>query len=54
MHIMVIPSWYSSPRNMVHGSFFKEQFKALVSSNEKITVAYNEIWPITMIGKIHE
>ena len=54
MHIMVIPSWYSSSRNMIHGSFFKEQFKALANSNEKITVAYNEIWPITMFGKIHE
>jgi glycosyltransferase involved in cell wall biosynthesis len=51
---MVIPSWYSSPRNKVHGSFFKEQFKALAKSNEKITVAYNEIWPVTMFGKIHE
>ncbi|MBW6410893.1 glycosyltransferase [Clostridium weizhouense] len=54
MHIMVIPSWYSSPRNKVHGSFFKEQFKALSNSGEKITVAYNEIWPITLIGKTHE
>lgn len=54
MHIMVIPSWYSSPRNKVHGSFFKEQFKELASSGEKITVAYNEIWPITFIGKIKE
>lgn len=54
MHIMVIPSWYSSSRNKVHGSFFKEQFKALVNSGEKITVAYNEIWPITLFGKIHE
>lgn len=54
MHIMVIPSWYSSSRNKVHGSFFKEQFKALSNSGEKITVAYNEIWPITMLGKIHE
>ncbi|OOM77698.1 glycosyltransferase [Clostridium sp. BL-8] len=54
MHIMVIPSWYSSPRNKVHGSFFKEQFKALSNSNEKITVAYNEIWPITRFGRIRE
>lgn len=54
MHIMVIPSWYSSERNKVHGSFFKEQFKALANSGEKISVAYNEIWPITMFGKIHE
>ncbi|OOM74340.1 putative teichuronic acid biosynthesis glycosyltransferase TuaC [Clostridium puniceum] len=54
MHIMVIPSWYSSSRNKVHGSFFKEQFKALANCDEKITVAYNEIWPITMLGKIHE
>ena len=54
MHIMVIPSWYSSSRNKIHGSFFKEQFKAIANNNEKITVAYNEIWPITMFGKIHE
>ncbi len=54
MHIMVIPSWYSSTRNEVHGSFFKEQFKALANNDEKITVAYNEIWPITMLFKIHE
>lgn len=54
MHIMVIPSWYSSPKNKVHGSFFKEQFKALSNSGEKITVAYNEIWPITLLGKTHE
>ncbi|OPJ65575.1 glycosyltransferase [Clostridium chromiireducens] len=54
MHIMVIPSWYSSARNKVHGSFFKEQFKALADSGQKVTVAYNEIWPITMLGKIHE
>lgn len=54
MHIMVIPSWYSSSRNEVHGSFFKEQFKALANSGEKISVAYNEIWPITMMGKINE
>lgn len=51
MHIMVVPSWYSSPSNIVHGSFFKEQFKALQKSGEKITVAYNEIWPITMLGR---
>jgi glycosyltransferase involved in cell wall biosynthesis len=54
MHIMVIPSWYASSRNKVHGSFFKEQFIALSNSGEKITVAYNEIWPITMFGKIDE
>ena len=54
MHIMVIPSWYANPRNKVHGSFFKEQFKALSASGEKVTVAYNEIWPLTMLGKIKE
>lgn len=54
MHIMVIPSWYATPRNKVHGSFFKEQFKALSNSGEKITVAYNEIWPITMFGRMKE
>lgn len=54
MHIMVIPSWYSSKANKVHGSFFKEQFKALQNDGEKISVAYNEIWPITKFGKIKE
>lgn len=54
MHIMVIPSWYSSNANKVHGSFFKEQFKALQNDGEKISVAYNEIWPITKLGKIKE
>ncbi|MGM9934851.1 glycosyltransferase [uncultured Clostridium sp.] len=54
MHIMVIPSWYASSRNKVHGSFFKEQFKALSNAGMKVTVAYNEIWPITMVGKIKE
>lgn len=54
MHIMVIPSWYSSKANKVHGSFFKEQFKALQNDGEKISVAYTEIWPITKFGKIKE
>lgn len=54
MHIMVIPSWYATSRNKVHGSFFKEQFKALSNAGIKVTVAYNEIWPITMIGRIKE
>ena len=54
MHIMVIPSWYSSKANKVHGSFFKEQFKALQNDGEKISVAYNEIWSITKLGKIKE
>ncbi|MBU5487577.1 glycosyltransferase [Clostridium sp. MSJ-8] len=54
MHIMVVPSWYSSERNKVHGSFFKEQFIALQNSGEKVTVAYNEIWPLNLLGKIKE
>ena len=54
MHIMVVPSWYSSKDNKVHGSFFKEQFQVLQKSGENISVAYNEIWPITKLGRIHE
>ncbi|MDD7793985.1 glycosyltransferase [Clostridium sp. 'White wine YQ'] len=54
MHVLVIPSWYSSERKKVHGTFFIEQFKALKESGIKVTVAYNEIWPITMIGKTNE
>lgn len=54
MHVMFIPSWYHNPRNKVHGSFFKEQALALQSYGIKVTVAYNEIWPLTLIGKINE
>lgn len=54
MHIMVVPSWYANPQNKVHGSFFKEQFIALQKSGEKISVAYNEIWPITRLGRVKE
>ncbi|MEG0295423.1 MAG: glycosyltransferase [Clostridium sp.] len=54
MHVMFIPSWYSNNRNKVHGSFFKEQAKALQDSGVQVTVAYNEIWPITMFGKVNE
>ena len=51
---MFIPSWYSNVRNKVHGSFFKEQASELQKAGVKVTVAYNEVWPLTMIGKIHE
>lgn len=54
MHIMFIPSWYSNIRNKVHGSFFKEQALELQKAGVKVTVAYNEVWPLTMLGKIHE
>ena len=54
MHIMFIPSWYSNVRNKVHGSFFKEQALQLQKAGVKVTVAYNEVWPLTMLGKIHE
>ena len=54
MHIMFIPSWYSNVRNEVHGSFFKEQALELQKAGVKVTVAYNEVWPLTMLGKIHE
>ncbi|MGL5381361.1 glycosyltransferase [Clostridium sp.] len=54
MHVMFIPSWYHNPRNKVHGSFFKEQALALQNNGIKVTVAYNEIWPLTLLGKIDE
>ncbi|MCI9070570.1 glycosyltransferase [Clostridium sp.] len=54
MHIMFIPSWYDNDRNKVHGSFFREQATKLQEAGVKITVAYNEIWPLTLIGKIKE
>ncbi|ATD55235.1 glycosyltransferase [Clostridium chauvoei] len=54
MHIMFVPSWYNNARNKVHGSFFKEQAMALQEAGVKITVAYNEIWPLTLFGKVKE
>jgi len=54
MHVMFIPSWYANVRNKVHGSFFKEQALALQEAGISISVAYNEIWPLTLVGKVHE
>lgn len=54
MHVMFIPSWYHNKRNPVHGSFFKEQALALKESGVKITVAYNEVWPLTLLFRIKE
>ena len=54
MHVMFIPSWYNNKRNPVHGSFFKEQAQALQESGVKVTVAYNEIWPLTQLFKVNE
>lgn len=54
MHVMFIPSWYDNDRNKVHGSFFREQATKLQEAGVKITVAYNEIWPLTLMGKIKE
>ncbi|MGL5086843.1 MAG: glycosyltransferase [Clostridium sp.] len=54
MHIMFVPSWYANVRNKVHGSFFKEQALALQDAGIKITIAYNEVWPLTLLGKTRE
>lgn len=54
MHVMFIPSWYHNKRNPVHGSFFKEQALALQECGIKITIAYNEIWPLTLAFKVKE
>ncbi len=54
MHVMFIPSWYDNNRNKVHGSFFREQASKLQDSGVKVTVAYNEIWPLTLMGKVKE
>lgn len=54
MHVMFVPSWYSNPRNLTHGSFFKEQALALVEEGVNISIAYNEIWPLPLILKNKE
>lgn len=54
MHVMFVPSWYNNKRNPVHGSFFKEQAEAIQEMGVKVTVAYNEIWPLTLLFKVKE
>lgn len=51
MHVVVIPSWYSNEKNIVLGSFFKEQALALQEIGIDITVCYNEIFPIYRYDK---
>jgi len=36
MHILVIPSWYSTPRNPIRGSFFREQALALHKAGHRV------------------
>ncbi len=38
MHILVIPSWYSTPENPVAGCFFKDQAAALARAGHKVGV----------------
>ncbi|SHE83456.1 glycosyltransferase [Clostridium fallax] len=54
MHVLILPSWYKTKRNRLHGSFFKEQALALQKQGIKVTIAFNEVWPITLIGKVNE
>lgn len=51
MHIVVVPSWYSNEKNIVLGSFFKEQALALKEEGLDITICYNEIFPIYRYDK---
>ena len=34
--------------------FLKSKLQSLQKAGVKVTVAYNEIWPLTLMGKIHE
>ncbi|GKX66108.1 glycosyltransferase [Inconstantimicrobium mannanitabidum] len=52
MHVMIVPSWYATEFNKVHGSFFKEQALALQRSGIKVSIAFNEIWPLSRLGRI--
>ena len=54
MHVLLLPSWYATQSNKVHGSFFKEQGEASHKYGIKVTVAFNEVWPITKIGRMKE
>jgi glycosyltransferase involved in cell wall biosynthesis len=36
MHILVIPSWYSTPKNPIRGSFFREQALALQRAGHQV------------------
>lgn len=36
MHILLIPSWYSTPNNPIRGSFFREQAQALHKAGHRV------------------
>jgi L-malate glycosyltransferase len=42
MHILIIPSWYPKKRNLISGSFFKEQAEALAKRGHEVGVIYPE------------
>ena len=36
MHILIVPSWYTTPRNPIRGSFFREQALALHKAGHRV------------------
>ena len=41
MHVLLVPSWYATPEDLVYGSFFREQAHALRRAGFRVGV----IWP---------
>lgn len=42
MHILIITSWYKTPKSNIGGSFFEEQARALIKKGHTVGI----IWPI--------
>ena len=52
MNILVIPSWYENKNNKTHGSFFREQAKALSELGHNIYMLYVDIIRFNEVDRI--
>lgn len=58
MHVLIVPSWYSTPTAPTRGSFFREQALALKNQGIKVTVAncsflgFKDFGKLSLINKV--
>lgn len=52
MHVLIVPSWYSTPTTPTRGSFFREQALALKNNGVKVTIANCSFLGIKDLGKL--
>ena len=49
MHVLFTPSWYASPTNLTHGSFFREQAHALQQAGLRVGVISPKFHRLTQL-----